>query len=501
MSNGDFYFNDATTAVVKGGGGSGAELRPVTGLITGLSLEQPGSNYELGDINLIVSGGGGQGATGVADVDEFGVVKQVRITNPGEFYETPPVILLNGGGGSGARAVANLNLGAIESIDILDGGGGYSSNPQVLFTRKTNLTRSSRNRQSFNSNLYNVTGLLGDVSENDTTIYVQTTTPYPGSGKILVGREVIRYTGKTLTSFTGCDRALNFRYDQKVTLDSLANDSYGVSQYNFNVGDRVVRTTESASNKIARVYDWIPSQRALYLVFEVDELAFIDGGSSQVKSQVIDFTGGVSSASATGVAPHNTVEDIGERIITLTVPISYIQDRSFEDIAELQGLGDGIPDLINTNTDFEGEINLDGGIASSLYGIEETVGGQNTTLFAVGDQMSDGSNPPLAPTVSIAGQLGDGDSHDATVEFTFRLLAPTTGNYTIGETVTGSITGISATVEGWNYATKILTVGSIVPNSGNYLWNKNELITGGSSGVAGTIQEINFPTFVRNEPD
>ena len=79
----------------------------------------------------------------------------------------------------------------------------------------------------------------------------------------------------------------------------------------------------------------------------------------------------VSSASATGVAPHNVVEDIGERI-TLTVPINYIQDRSFEDIAELNGLGDGIPDLINTNTDYEGEISLDGGIASSLYGIRDS---------------------------------------------------------------------------------------------------------------------------------
>ena len=49
--------------------------------------------------------------------------------------------------------------------------------------------------------------------------------------------------------------------------------------------------------------------------------------------------------------------------------------------------------LVNTNTDFEGEINLDGGIASSLYGIEETLGGTNTTLFAVGDQMTDGSKP------------------------------------------------------------------------------------------------------------
>ena len=112
LSNGDEYYNSPTTATVRGGGGSGAELRPVTGLVTGLSLENPGSNYELGDINLIISGGGGQGATGVAEVDEFGVVKQVRVTNPGEFYETPPVILLNGGGGSGGKAIANLNLGS-----------------------------------------------------------------------------------------------------------------------------------------------------------------------------------------------------------------------------------------------------------------------------------------------------------------------------------------------------------------------------------------------------
>jgi hypothetical protein len=460
LSNGDEYYNSPTTATVRGGGGSGAELRPVTGLVTGLSLENPGSNYELGDINLIISGGGGQGATGVAEVDEFGVVKEVRVTNPGEFYETPPVILLNGGGGSGGKAVARLNLGSITSIDITDPGGGYSSSPSVLFTRTTDLTRASRNRQSFNSNLYNITGLLADVSENADEIFVQTTAPYPGSGKILIGREIIRYTGKTLTSFTGCDRALNFRYDQKVILDSLANDSYGTSQYTFNVG-----------------------------------------GSSQVKSQVIDFSGGVGSASATGVSPHTIVDRANSRIVTLTVPISYIQDKAFEDVAELDGLGDGIPDLINLNTDFEGEISLDGGIASSLYGIEETVGGQNTTLFAVGDQMTDSSLPPLAPTVSIAGDLGDGDVHDAEVVFTFRTISPTTGNYTIGETVTGSITGITATVESWDIETMELIVGSVVPNSGNYLWNKNETISGSQTGVTGTIQKINYPSFVRNEPD
>ena len=494
---GDGYFD--ATARIEGGGGSGAELVPVTGLITGLSIEEQGRNYTEEDVNLIISGGGGQGATGVAEVNEFGIVKSINISNQGEFYETPPVILLNGGGGSGGKAIATVDLGAITDISVTNPGGGYSTAPSVLFTRNTNLTKTSRNRQSFNSTLYDITGLLTSVDENDQTIYVQTTDPYPGSGKILIGREVIRYTGKTGTSFTGCDRALNFRYDQKVTLDALADSNDGVSGYNFFVGDRVVRTNESSGNKIARVYDWIPSERALYLTFEVDELAFIDGGSSQIKSQVIDFYAGVASSTQTGVEPHNIIDEAGSTIVTLTVPISSIADKNFEDIAELDGAGDGIPDLINTGTDFAGEVNLDGGIASSLYGIEETLGGTNTTLFAVGDQMADGSNPPLSPTVSVAGSLGDGDVHVAQVDFLFR--SHTTGNYTIGETVVGSITGITGIVTAWDAATKTLSIGSTVGNAGNFLWNNNETITGNGSGIVGTIQQIFYPSSVRNEPD
>ena len=139
-----------------------------------------------------MSGGGGQGATGVAEVNEFGIVKSINISNQGEFYETPPVILLNGGGGSGGKAIATVDLGAIIDISVTNPGGGYSTAPSVLFTRNTNLTKTSRNRQAFNSTLYDITGLLTNVDENDQTIYVQTTDPYPGSGKILIGREVIR---------------------------------------------------------------------------------------------------------------------------------------------------------------------------------------------------------------------------------------------------------------------------------------------------------------------
>ena len=501
LSNGDNFFTGETTAEIKGGGGSGAELRPVTGLVTGLSLEQAGANYENGDINLIVSGGGGQGATGVADVDQFGIIKQVNVTNAGEFFETPPVILLNGGGGGGARAQATVNLGAITGIDILDPGGGYAVAPQVIFTRKTDLIKKSRNRQAFNSTIYNLTGLLTDVGITDQSIYVETTDPFPGSGKILIGREVIRYTGKTPTSFTGCDRAVNFRYDQKITLDALADDpNTGISTYVFNVGDRVIRTSESSSNKIARVYDWVPAEKALYLVFEVDKLAFIDGGSSMVTSQVIDFTAGIAASSATGIEPHVLVDEIGSKIYQLTDPIQIIQDKAFEDDDELSGAGDGIPDLINTGTDFEGAINLDGGIATSLYGLEETLGGQNTSLFANGDQMSDASLPSRSPTVSVAGALGDGELHLSTIEFTFMTMA-NAYNFGIGETVLGSLSGVQATVVSWDSSNKVLVCKDPVANGGNYLWNKNESINGQASGASGTLSGIQYPSSVRNEPD
>ena len=491
-----------------------AVLEPIisNGQIAAVKVLDPGEGYDPFRIK-IETAGNGKGAKAKAilyETDQIdingnvfapaGSIQYIQVLSNGdEYFSDVVTATVEGGGGSGGKAIATVDLGAIIDISVTNPGGGYSTAPSVLFTRNTNLTKTSRNRQAFNSTLYDITGLLTNVDENDQTIYVQTTDPYPGSGKILIGREVIRYTGKTGTSFTGCDRALNFRYDQKVTLDALADSNAGVSGYNFFVGDRVVRTNESSGNKIARVYDWIPSERALYLTFEVDELAFIDGGSSQIKSQVIDFYAGVASSTQTGVEPHNIIDEAGSTIITLTDPISSIADKNFEDIAELDGAGDGIPDLINTGTDFAGEINLDGGIASSLYGIEETLGGTNTTLFAVGDQMADGSNPPLSPTVSVAGSLGDGDVHVAQVDFLFR--SHTTGNYTVGETVVGSITGITGIVTAWDAATKTLSIGSTVGNAGNFLWNNNETITGNGSGIVGTIQQIFYPSSVRNEPD
>ena len=511
---GDGYFD--ANAEVLGGGGSGSELVPVTGLITGLAIEEQGRNYTEEDVNIIISGGGGQGATGVAAVNQFGEVSSITLTNQGEFFETPPLIQIIKGGGSGASAEAFINLGKITNIDLVRGGGGYTTPPEIIFTRDTNLIREARNRQSLNSTVYNLTGLTSNVNSSTGTIFVQTTDPYSGSGKILLGREIIRYTGKTsisngddYDSFTGCDRGLNFRFDQKVILDNLQDDpNTGLTAYNFQVTDKVRRVIESSNNRVAIVYDWDPTERALYLTFEVDELAFIDGGRSNEKSKIVAFVAGVAGSSGTGIEPHVLLESEGDDIVTFTDPLGAILNRKFEDDDELDGVGDGIIDLVNTGTEYENQVNLDGGIAESKYGIAETLDGLNTTLFQSGNQIYDGSATPLVATIQSAGALGDGDTHTSTASIILEYLNSavfTATEQVLGATsaMTAHSTGIVAgPVIGTNENLHTLTLKDLVsPNGTTYLWTEGETITGQTSGATAKIFSIEYTSAVRNEDE
>ena len=499
---GDGYFS--ASARLEGGGGSGAELVPTVGQVTGLSVENNGRSYTAEDITLVISGGGGQNATGVCEVNQFGTVESITISNPGEFFETPPLIQLIGGGGSGAQAEAEINLGKITAINILNPGGGYTSPPSVIFTRDTNLIRTQRNRTSLVSAFFEITALIRNATATDSTIYVETTDAFPGSGKFQIGREIVRYTGKTPISFTGCDRGINFRYDQRVLLDSLADDpTTGISNYQFTVSDRIRRVQEDKTNKVAIVYDWRPETRELFLIFQVDELAFIDGGRSNERTAVIQFIGGTASSTETGEAPHVLIDDETSSIVTFESPLGVLEGKRFEDDDELQGAGDGIPDLVNTGTDYENEISLDGGIASSLYGIEETVGGQNTTLFQQADQLYDSSLVPLTASVQQAGALDDGIEHTSLSTIKLRNVQNT---FTVGETVTGSTTGVTAivaeaqsAVDEFGYV--FLKVQTITNNVSNYKFTTSDTLNGGSSGANGVFVSQEYTNLVRKEQE
>lgn len=449
-SQGDSYFGE-TVAQIRGGGGQGAKLNPVTGFVTGLSIINSGREYLANNTVVNIAGGGGDGAKGVVNVNEFGTVSNIYIENPGEFYETDPLVLLVGGGGSGAKAKARTNLGEIVGIDILNGGDKYTTAPEVVFARQTKLSRKVRNRQSYNSVIKNISGLIKDVQPSDTTIFLETTSGLQGSGSVFLNKEIISYTGKTPTSITGCNRGINFRYDQKIVLDNGADDEFGISQYKFQVTDRVNRTTPNASNKIAKVYDWVPETRSLYIKFEVDELAFIDGGRASEKSNVIAFSGGISGSATT--QPHRIVEFVGDFITLLTQPnITILQDYIFEDmylgevtaLSEMYPGGDGYADIYNEDTAYENEIYLNGGVASTLYGIEENTGGSNTTLFTTGEVIRDASVPPLEPSVVEVTGLTDGERHICSMKL--KVKPNNSTPFVSNAVATGATTGIQSTI-------------------------------------------------------
>ena len=160
--------------------------------------------------------------------------------------------------------------------------------------------------------------------------------------------------------------------------------------------------------------------------------------------------------------------------------------------------------MVDTDTDYENAIGLDGGISSSLYGIEETVGGQNTTLFQQGDQIYDSSLVPLTSTISVAGALGDGIEHVSNT--VIKLKDVNSSLFTTGETVTSSVTGLTATVVSYigtadAFGYRYLTVESIVNNGNTYKFTTSDTIAGGSSGATGVFVSQEYKNLVRIEPE
>ena len=62
---------------------------------------------------------------------EHGYVVKLTLTDPGAGYGVPPVVTLSGGGGSGATAVAQVRNGVVDKILLVTTGSGYTSAPVV----------------------------------------------------------------------------------------------------------------------------------------------------------------------------------------------------------------------------------------------------------------------------------------------------------------------------------------------------------------------------------
>ena len=121
--------------IISGGGGTGASAEvTVNGSLFSIEVNNGGSGYVTQPLVSVV-GGGGIGATAQA-VITGGVVSRVLVEQPGTGYTSQPLISITGGGGSGATATASVR-GPIQSATLTSGGSGYTSLPTVTVNSGT----------------------------------------------------------------------------------------------------------------------------------------------------------------------------------------------------------------------------------------------------------------------------------------------------------------------------------------------------------------------------
>ncbi len=116
----------------SGGGGQGATGLATLGLAS-FEIAKVGGGYTSSP-DVIISAPdllGGRQAYAEAQVDPGGSITALTVTNPGSGYLLPPRISFSGGGGSGAAARATL---ALAEIIITNGGSGYTSPPAITLS-------------------------------------------------------------------------------------------------------------------------------------------------------------------------------------------------------------------------------------------------------------------------------------------------------------------------------------------------------------------------------
>jgi len=120
-ANSPFSMPDAQVVITgKGSGAEAVATVGANGIITAITVTNPGSGYSNPKIDII---GSGTGAAAKATVVKKGSVVAITVNTFGSGYTAPVVSFSGGGSGSGATATA---YGRVDQVTVADGGSGYT---------------------------------------------------------------------------------------------------------------------------------------------------------------------------------------------------------------------------------------------------------------------------------------------------------------------------------------------------------------------------------------
>lgn len=135
------YLDGDLVTVVISGGGSDTQARctatvsTTTGGVGKVTVTAGGSGYSAPLVTF--AGGGGAGAKAFVSGAANGVVTEITVTDPGTGYTSNPTVTIadsGGGVGAGATALAETRRGVITGITVNSGGSGYVGVPDVVIS-------------------------------------------------------------------------------------------------------------------------------------------------------------------------------------------------------------------------------------------------------------------------------------------------------------------------------------------------------------------------------
>ena len=123
LGSGNFTLSQGSGLSIQGNEGSGASASSsISGKVTGLSISNGGSGYQIAPSVTLSNPVSGTTAQATATVS--GSVSSLNLTNAGSGYTSAPSVTFTGGGGSGATGTVNLSSssGGVSSLTLTSAG-------------------------------------------------------------------------------------------------------------------------------------------------------------------------------------------------------------------------------------------------------------------------------------------------------------------------------------------------------------------------------------------
>jgi hypothetical protein len=434
--------------------GSGATAGQVFYLVVGITVDNGGLDYRVGDVITVIGGTGTSSTAVVTEVNANGSIVSLSLSNPGNYQVLPSLsgastTVLPGGG---IGATVNLTMG-IKDIEIVDGGSGYTASPRIIITDLSgvgalvtaNLIGGSISSVQVINPGYGYVGNPSVVFDNGSNASAVASLIPTSVNRIVVVNNDYYSTAPSVTISSRGSGATAGTVAMKVVRASLAGTGTG-----YSTGDTLL-----VAGGVASENSWIR-------VTSVDQAGRI---------QSFSLENGGSYTSLPGLQSNPVVGGTGTLAsFNLTFGIDSIAVNA-------TGSGYVVPPIITIGAPSTG------GVSATAYAVIES-GSVSDVLI-----VSPGSGYESVPSVTISN--GSGASAEAVISPTFVSsisMTQTGSGYTFAEvSITGGGASIDATAIANIVGDAVDSITIVDPGEG-YTSVPTVIITGDGSDASATAQ-------------